>query len=169
MPVFQKTFQAVRTEHAPRRGGPGVRKLRDSAGPVWGLRPPDGGDGSHGRWGTSHVGAGRDYPGRGPGTRSGSACASTLLPCPGPRVAIPARPSRTSGKLAGKESRRLCLSPSSERVLPCGHKIKWRERLNFVLGAAARCVLRVPRNSRTGETSGLVATGLRGIESRSAP
>lgn len=32
MPVFQKTFLAVRTEHAPRRGGPGVRKLRDTPG-----------------------------------------------------------------------------------------------------------------------------------------
>lgn len=108
LPVFQKTFQAVRTEHAPQRGGPGVRKLRDSEGPVWGLQPPDGGDGSHGRRGTSHVGAGWEYPGRGPGTGRGSARASNLLPCPGPRVAIPARPSRTPGKLAGKEGGRLC-------------------------------------------------------------
>lgn len=115
MPVFQKTFQAVRTEHAPRLGGPGVRKLRDSAGPVWGLQPPDGGDRSHGCWGTSHVGAGWEYPGGGPGTGRGSACASTLLPSPEPRVAIPARPCRTPGKLAGKESGRLCLSPSSAR------------------------------------------------------
>lgn len=100
-------------------GGPGVRKLRNSAGPVWGLQPPDGGDGPHGRWGTSHVGAGWEYPDRRPGTGRGSACTSTLLPCPGPRVTISARPSRTLGKLAGKESWSLCLSPSSERVLPC--------------------------------------------------
>lgn len=104
------------------RGGavPGSGSSATLRGPVWGLQPPDGGDRSHGHWGTSHVGAGWKYPGRGLGTGCGSVCASTLLPCPGPRVAIPTRPCRTPGKLTGKESRHLCLSTSSERVLPSG-------------------------------------------------
>lgn len=86
----------------------------------------------------------------------------------------PGSPSRPgpAGPRASSQVRRasacVCLHPLKESC-PVRHKIKWRERLNFVLGAAAGCVLRVPRNSRTGETSGLVATGLRGIESRSAP
>lgn len=102
MPVFQKTFQAALTEHAPWRGGPGVRKLRDSAGPMWGLQPPDGGDGFHGRPGTSHVGAGWGRPGRSPGSGRRSPCLPTRLPGTGPRVAVQNRPRRTPTKRTGK-------------------------------------------------------------------
>lgn len=88
----------------------------------------------------------------------------------------PGSPSRPgpAGPWANSQVRRagacVCLHPLKESCL-VGHKIKWRERLNFLLGGASRCVLHVlvSRNSRTGEASGLLAIGLYGFESRFAP
>lgn len=159
MPVFQKTFQAALTEHAPWRGGPGVRKLRDSAGPVWGLQLPDGGDGSHGRPGTSHVGTSWGCSGRSPGSGRRSPCFPSCLPGSGPGVAVQNRPCRTPTKRAGKGAGLWVCKHPLEESRPVDHVEGEAESLP---GGASRCVLYVSWNwnSRTGKASGLVAMGL---------